>query len=321
MTGHWQLQHLGTETWQANGTVNLKSGIASSGRLLVNGSLGQAELKGSYEISKQRGNVDIIAGNLDWNPTDSPDKFWQSISLNGHIQHTELTLLDNHWYEIQSGYSLAEGKLILKELQSILADGSFTSKTLMFAPASDKSTADESPAHAGNGLGIQGYIRAENIQLHKIRRLSDWLQADISGQLHANIKLAGNLAQTSVTAWQHSNGDILIYNGRWEKQMKSESLTERPGIKTPTFKPYAFSKLGFRFHINGGIVDISKLKLVHRHQQYLGKASIMPNLHVQGRVKNSADSTGYLIDSTQPEINWQLQQTTTVNKSPEKVVQ
>jgi len=321
MTGHWQLQNLGTEAWHANGAVDVKHGLVSSNRLLVNGPLGQAELKGSYEVSKQRGNIDIIAGNLGWNTTFFLDNFWQNISLNGHIQHTGLTLLGNHWYGIQSDYNLAKGKLTLKKLQSILADGSFASKELTLFPAPNKSATNEISTNAVNGLDIQGSIRAENIQLHKIHRLSDWFQTDISGKLHANIKLDGDIAQANWTAWQHSNGDIFIYNGSWEQQLKAESFTEHLGIKTPAFKPYAFSKFGFRFHIDKDRVNISNIKLVRHHEQYLGKASITPELHLQGRVYNNADSTGYLIDSTLPEINWQLQQTPTVNKSPEKVVQ
>jgi len=310
MTGHWQLQDLGTETWHANGSVDVNHGIVSSNRLLVNGALGKAELNGSYKISKQRGKVDINSANLNWKTITFPGNFWRNVSLNGHIQHTELTLLGNHWYDIQSDYSLAGGELRLKELQSILADGSFTSKKLVLFPASNTFVTEGVATDTSNGLGIQGYIRAENVQLHKLRRLGEWFRADISGKLHANIKLAGDLAQANWLAWQHSNGDILIYNGGWKQQMKPESITERLGIKTPLFNSYAFSKLGFRFHIDKDRVNISNIKLIRHHEQYLGKASITPELHLQGRVFNSADSTGYLIDSTLPEINWQLQQTT-----------
>ncbi len=309
MSGHWQLQNLGTESWLANGVVDVKHGIVSSSQLQVSGPLGKAELKGSYEISKQRGNVDIIAGNLDWKTATFPGDFWQKVSLNGQIQHVGLTLLGNHWYEIQSDYSLVEGKLKLKELQSILADGSFTSKQLTLFPATHElTTTEELATDADNGLGIQGYIRTENVQLHKLRRLGEWFQADISGKLHANIKLNGDISQTSFAAWQYSNGDILIYNGSWKQQMEAESLTERLGIKTPLFNAYAFSKLGFRFHVDRDRVDVSNIKLVRHHQQYRGKAGITSELHLQGQVFNSADSTGYFIDSTLPAIRWQLQQ-------------
>jgi len=309
MSGHWQLQNLGTESWLANGVVDVKHGIVSSSQLQVSGPLGNAELKGSYEVSKQRGDVDIIAGNLDWKTATFPGSFWKKVSLNGNIQHVGLTLMGSHWYEIQSDYNLAEGKLKLNELQSILADGSFTSKQLILFPAaSHEPTTEGLATDANNGLGIQGYIRAENVQLHKLRRLGEWFQADISGKLHANIKLNGDISQTSFAAWQYSNGDILIYNGSWKQQMEAESLTERLGIKTPLFNAYAFSKLGFRFHIDKDRVNISNIKLVRHHQQYRGKAGITPGLHLQGHIFNSTDATGYLIDSTLPAIHWQLQQ-------------
>jgi len=307
MSGHWQLKNLGTQSWLANGVVDVKHGIVSSSHLQISGPLGKAELKGSYEISKQRGNVDIMAGNLDWKTATFPGDFWQKVSLNGHIQHVGLTLLGNHWYDIQSDYSLAEGKLKLKELQSILADGTFTSKQLTLFPASRAPATEELATDADNGLGIQGYIRTENVQLHKLRRLGEWLQAEIGGQLHANIKLSGDIAQTGFAAWQYSNGDILIYNGSWKQQMEAESLTERLGIKTPLFNSYAFSKLSFRFHIDKDRVNVSSIKLVRHHQQYRGKASITPELHLQGQLFNSADSTEYLIDSTLPAIHWRLQ--------------
>ncbi|MFQ5519006.1 MAG: hypothetical protein ACE5E3_03290, partial [Mariprofundus sp.] len=206
LSGQWRLQNFGTDHWHANGNIKAERGIYSSKRLLIDGAIGTAELEGVFKASKKQGKINLISADIDWNSMSGLDDFWRNLSLSGRIQHTDLQLLDNHWQQIKSRYTLAKGILKLKKLQGQLADGSFTSKALSLSASE-------------HGLNIQGSMRAKNVQLDQLQGLNDWLQAEISGKLHANIKLHGTLLHTAMADWQYSNGDILIYSGDWKQQL------------------------------------------------------------------------------------------------------
>ncbi len=297
MRGNWHLQNIGTESWHANGDVAINKGTFSSAQMLIDGIYGKAALKGSYNRNKQRGDIDIIHSTLDWSSLPTLTDNIQQISLRGKIDQTELTLLDNHWHNIRSNYELSQGSLVLKQLQSVFADGLLTSKKLMLSPVAE-------------GVNIQGDIRGKNIQLKQIQGLSDWMQADISGSLHTNIILSGQITAMDAASnwqniWRRSNGDILIYSGNWKQHKKEESLSVRLGFKeAPVLQSYAFKKLEFRFRMFENRTDISGISLLRHEQSFRGKASISSDLDITGSMQHKTDQNRWIIDSQLPQIDW-----------------
>ncbi|MBL4775852.1 MAG: hypothetical protein JKY87_07365 [Mariprofundus sp.] len=291
--GDWQLINIGNTTWQANGDVRARKGVFNSKNLRLDGDFGQVELKGSYDVAKQRGNIDISSGKLDWSAPPALNPFWQKISLRGNIKPSELRLVHNNWHNLRSNYKLSQGTLSLQKLQADIAGGSISSDKLLLSPQSE-------------GWRIQGNMRGKNIQLDQLQGLNTWIQADIRGTLHANIKLNGTFPQTNLQDWQRSNGDILIYSGNWQQQLPKESLTERLGIKAPALKTYAFRKLEFRFRIQPDQAAISGIRLLRHKQNYHGKASIKPDFHLSGSMQQQSDNSNYVIDSKIPYINWSM---------------
>ncbi len=297
MRGNWHLQNIGTEAWHANGDLRINRGTFSSKQILIDGIYGKAALKGSYNIAKQRGDIDVIRSTLDWSTLPTLSPYMQQISLQGDIKQAEFTLLDNHWYDLRSSYSLSQATLTLNQLQSTFADGLLSSKKLILSPAPD-------------GLNIQGDLRAKKVQLKQIQGLGDWMHADISGSLHANIILNGRITailpdSNWQNTWRRSNGDILIYSGNWEQYKEAESLPVQLGLKVaPLLHPYAFKKLEFRFRMFENRTDISGISLLRHEQLFRGKANISSDLDLSGTMQNKTDQNSWLIDSQLPQINW-----------------
>jgi len=291
MSGQWQLEDIATDAWHINGSVRVKNGIFSSHPLLIDGAYGKAKLSGFFEPTRKRGDIDIISGQLDWNSTPALGNFWQALTIQGRIYQARLKLLDNEWQNIKSFYTLSHGQLRLNKLKAQLADGQFASQQLTLTPAPE-------------GIDIQGDIRSKNVQLQKLSRLHRWFGAAINGKLQANIKVHGRIGQKNLADWQHSNGDILIYDGGWKQQQKPESIPEKLGISAPALQSFAFSKLDFRFRIGKDSADISSIRLIHLQQSFQGSATITPDLHLAGLMHNTADKTSYIIDSILPGIHW-----------------
>ncbi|MDQ6997414.1 MAG: hypothetical protein Q9M17_01740 [Mariprofundus sp.] len=297
LRGSFQLQHIGTQDWHSDGEVQIDKGTFSSEHLLVDGIFGKASLQGSFNQDSQRGDIDIISGTLDWSslpPLSSP---LLQIYLRGEIKQAELTLLHNQWHNIRSVYSLSQGALTLKKLQSAFAAGTLTSKQIVFSPTPD-------------GLQIQGDILGQNIQLDQVQGLNDWMQADISGSLQANIILKGLITSTIPErnwqdTWRRSNGDILIYSGNWKQHKKAESLSVRLGFKSPSLThAYAYKKLEFRFRVFEKKADISGISLLSHEQSFQGKASINSDSDLTGIIQNNTDQSRWLLESPLPQILW-----------------
>ncbi len=291
MSGQWLLADVATDTWQVNGSVNVKKGVFSSRSLLINGAYGKAKLSGFFEPARKRGDIDIITGQLDWNSEPELSDFWQPLSIKGRIYQARLRLLGNDWQQIQSFYTLSHGQLRLNELKSSLADGQFNSQKLTLTPAL-------------GGIDIQGDIRGKNIQLLKLSRLHRWFGAAISGKLQANIQVHGRIGQKNLADWQYSNGDMLIYDGGWKQQQQPELMDGEAGIASPALQSFAFRKLDFRFRIGKESADISNISMLHLKQAWQGSAMITPELHLAGTMHNTADQSTYVIDSILPVIHW-----------------
>ena len=290
MSGQWLLEDVATDTWKVNGAVDVKKGVFSSHPLLINDAYGKAKLSGFFEPARKRGDIDIIAGQLDWNSEPELNDFWKQLTIKGRIYQARLGFLDNDWQQIQSFYTFSHGQLKLNELTSRIADGQFSSQKLTLAPAS-------------GGIDIQGDIRGKNIQLRKLSRLHRWFGAAISGKLQANITVHGRIGQKNLADWQYSNGDMLIYDGGWKQQQQPE-LTDGDAVNTSlALQSFAFRKLNFRFRIGKESADISNISMLHLKQAWQGSAMITPELHLTGTMHNTADKSIYAIDSTLPMIH------------------
>jgi len=303
LNGDWKLQNIGNESWQSNGEGDIKKGIAHSKSLLIQGDYGNAELSGSFNLSRQQGKIDVITGILNWNSIPTLSGFWLPISLHGTIKQSKLTLLQNDWSDLHSNYKLDRGALQLHGLHATLANGQISSKELTFSSKPD-------------GLQIQGYVHGKNIQMDQLQAFSNWIQSDISGTLQANIKLDGSIPQAGMTDWQRSNGDLLIYSGSWKQREAPTTQDTDSNPAPPLREPYAFKKLEFRFRIHDDKTDISDLSIISHEQTYQGKATISPDLHLSGQVQNKADKHQFMIDSDLPQLHWTTPQPALDNTTP-----
>jgi len=293
LNGNWTLHDFGSPTYYANGDGHIKRGIISSKHLQLKGNYGDGELQGSFNLAHNRGEIDLIAGTLDWSDLPQLPDFWPTISLRGNIKQGNLTLLHNHYTDLRGNYKLSQGIFTLKHWQAALAEGALSGEKLAFSVQPD-------------ALTIHGNVHGKNIQLDQLQGLSNWLQADVSGNLQANIILDGRIPKTDISDWQHSNGDILIYSGSWQ---------QHPATPASTAK--AFKKLEFRFRVHKDAINISDLTLIHHQQHYQGTLSINPMLHLSGTVQNQntqhkAEQAQlpyrFIVDSHLPQINWTAKQ-------------
>jgi len=291
LTGKWKLDGFGIDDWQTHGAVHAVRGRFASDRLQLDGRYGKATLQGSYQAATGRGEIDLLDGVLNRGVTDAVPSYWSQLSLKGRIRHAELLFLGNRWQDIQSRYKLARGRLMLQQFNATLAGGALTARQLALTARPD-------------GLGVEGDLRAKNIRLHQLASLGDWLQADISGKLHANLLLHGTIGQSSPQAWQRSNGDMLIYDGSWQQRQAPATSPESGDKAAKPLPRHAFSKLEFRFRTKAEKTDISAIQLTSHRQHYRGKASVNADLQLHGEMHNPADNSRYRLEGALPRISW-----------------
>jgi len=294
-TGQWRLQNFGTEHWDTNGLIQADHGRFSSQRLLVDGMYGLTELTGYLSFADQRGSIDIISAQLDWNQLPELPQSWQGMTLTGSIEHAELNLLQNRWQGIQAEYRLTQGKLKLKKLKASIADGQLTARSLSLEPGV-------------GSLGIHGKVRLKGIQLHKLEGMNNLLQAEIKGTMHANIELHGSIPEISSPLWKQTNGDILIYSGEWKQQDKARTLAERIGIKSPGIKSHAYKSLEMRFRVNEIKTVIKPVSLHSQGKQYHGQAIISTDGELSGQMTQQKDQTNFSLSGASPYFSWQQEQ-------------
>lgn len=290
--GSLALDNFGTASWLGSGELRLADGAFSSPLLRASGIFGQVELQGHYKLASRRGAIDILAGELDWSTLPQLPESWKQISLAGEIRQGHLKLLGNSLQQIEGRYRLSQGELAVEELHAELADGQLYAPSFSLIPNAA-------------GLSLSGNIRTENVRLQKLASLNQWLQAELDGKLHTNLKLQGQLPARSMDSWLRSNGDILIYNGSW-LQGEPDSLPERLGIGKPAAgKPTRFSKLSFRFRVQENLVDLSRLKLQQGQHRYSGVGSINKSRHIHGVIKEIGAENIYSLDGAWPRLGWQ----------------
>jgi len=293
--GNWTLNNLGDQTWLANGKISVNHGIFSSQLINIHGDYGKADIQGNYDMSKQHGNINILSSALDWGTMPTPPAWWNHITLQGEIQHSELTLLHNNWHDLHSNYQLHQGALTLQSLRSNIAGGLISSDSISLSPDQE-------------GLAIQGKLHVKQLQLDQLHGLATWVNADMHGTLQANVSLYGHLSPHTASditptaptrpwqsTWQHSNGDVLIYSGDW--------MQHTPDEASPSNR-YAFKKLEFRFRMHKNKTAISNITLLSHGQSYHGKANISPDFRFDGALQDSSDQSLYRIYSTLPKISW-----------------
>jgi len=297
MSGSWQLQSFGSETWDVSGSIVADRGRFNSERLLLDGAYGVAELKGQLSFADQRGHIDLLSAHLDWNKLPPPPlETGNKMVLSGSIKQANLNLLQNNWQDIEATYVWKAEKLNLKELKTSFAGGQLTSSILVLQPGQ-------------KGLAMHGKVRLRDVQLEQIQGIFPVLQAEVKGTLHANLELHGTVPNLHSAQWQQSNGDILIYSGEWKQQGKAESLTEMLGFKTPETRSHAFKKLESRFRIAEKSTTFSFIKLQQMEDFYRGSAKISADGKLAGRVEQQDEKhTSYTLSGAWPFFYWQSTQ-------------
>ena len=290
-SGQLFLSDFGPDSWQASGELTLNAGSFKSSGLQLKGRYGQAELQGEYLWHDRRGSINILNGGLDWNSLPPLPDSWRQMQLAGEIRQGRVGLLDNELLGISGRYRLQQGTLKLKGFNAQLASGIVTSPELSLTP-------NEA------GLSFKGHIRAEEVQLAKLSGLDRWLQADLGGKLHLNLDLHGQLPAGKLMDWQYSNGDVLVYNGSWQRR-QAESLPERLGIRSVSHDKYRFSQLSFRFRLQNNLVDISRISLQQGDVRHRGVAGIDRDGRIHGVVKDAERGGVYALDGAWPSLSWQ----------------
>lgn len=293
INGQWRLQNFGKKRWRVNGNIEAGKGQIAFSRLLLEGTNGQAELKGFVDLSKANGDVDILGGTADVSDYPSLPSGLDSLNIRGRIHHASLKGLGNQLQAIHGYYRMHRGKLRLENIQGVIAGGQLNSKKMTL------SAADE-------GYMLAGKLRLKGVSLEQLNGLNQLFQAELKGDLHANLELHGQLPLQTAQAWQQSNGDILVYSGEWSRQGKADTLTERLGIKKPEFISHPFRELNLRFRVHEGGADIRKITLHHNGERYRGRVLIHADQAIQGEMQSSDRKKRYSLAGSWLLPTWQL---------------
>jgi len=290
--GQWNLQQLGTADWQLSGNLNAKDGVLSSKHLQVSGSLGRAELKGSFRLPTHRGWVDVLGGHLNWQTLPALPAWWPDLHLNGKLHRMHVNIAGYQWQDIAADYRLIDGRMTLEHGKVGFAGGELDTDGLMLEPAEGM-------------LHIDGKIRARNVLMEQMPWANGWLQAGMSGKMQANIELKGVLPVTGAGGWQRSNGDVTIYSGAWSPHAKQDVKDggEQTAVKMVTGQSAEFRRLKFRFRIQEQVTEFSGLDLTSHGNRYRGKAVMAADGSISGSV--SGKEGRYAIDGEWPHPHWQ----------------
>jgi len=294
-SGQWRLQNFGTEHWDANGLIQADNGRFSSQRLLFDGLYGLAELKGELSFADKHGTIDVISAQIDWSQTPTLPGIWKDMIINGKVELATVDLIHNNWGGIKTDYLLKKGVLKLKDLNSSIAGGSLSARSLSFQPGEDN-------------LIIHGKVKLKDIQLEKLKGLQHLLEGELKGILHANLELHGTIPETNASDWQQTNGDILIYSGQWHQQAKASSLAERLGLKDPGITSYAFKRLESRFRIHEMKTIIKPVSLLRLEQHYNGQLEIDLQGEITGQITQQDNQSPFSLTGEWPYLSWQPNQ-------------
>ncbi|TLS76532.1 glutamyl-tRNA amidotransferase [Mariprofundus erugo] len=283
-SGDWNLQQAGTFDWQLSGRVKVADGIFASDHLQLSGPLGQAELKGRFRATDRSGTINVLSGHLDWQALPGLPAGMADIHLAGHIAQGYVTALGYEWQGMSADYFMDQGHLVLKQGVVPFAGGQLQVDELMLTPVA-------------SSLRLDGKIRAKEVKLEQLPWLAEWLQADLSGKLGANIEVKGLFNQdgavADMSAWQRSNGDLVVYSGSWLPRDSALRGLSAPGD---------FRKLQLRFRLQEQGVDIPSVELVRHGIRYRGQAAIAADGAISGGLKGGGAVT---LQGQWPYPQWQ----------------
>lgn len=266
-TGDWNLQQAGTFDWQLSGRVKVVDGTFVSDHMQLSGPLGQAELQGRFRAPDRSGSINVLTGHLDWQAMPELPPVWEGTHLSGHIAQAYVTVLGYEWQGISADYVLDRGHLTLRQGAVAWAGGQLQADELMVTPMAAS-------------LRLDGKVRAKGVMLEQLPWLANWLQADLTGKLGANIEVKGlfdqNGAVADMASWQRSNGDIVVYSGSW--------LPHDPALNQ-LWSPGDFRKLQLRFRLQEKGVEIPAVELTRHGIRYRGEALIAADGLISGRLK------------------------------------
>ncbi len=272
--GQLLMQQLGTADWKASGSITAKNGLLGSRHLHLEGAHGHAELSGRFDFAHMKGRLDILSGfaNLDRLPPLDPA--WNRLQLEGSLSQVDARLLDNDWKALAASYAWRDGGLALSNGEAGLGGGRASFRRMRLFRGTD-------------GIGLDGDLRLHGVQLEQLRGMDTLLKARLGGTLHANVRIRGEIGQ-SLAGWRTSNGDLLIYNGRYQRETDSS--------------PRAFRRLEGRFRIGREAVNVKNIRLVHRGHDYRGWASIDASGRITGLIQDSAGR--FSLRGQWPHLDW-----------------
>lgn len=291
LKGEWKLNRFGSGNWYASGIISGNKRAVKSSKLVLDGSYGQAVLKGVINLDHNRGEVDILDAKANLSALPPLPPFMEKLEVRGRIHQANLTLLGNELTSLRGYYRTHQGKALLENIQGQIAGGHLSAEKIETTPME-------------GGYNIDGNMRIAGADIARLQGLQSHMKAELKGELHANIELHGRLPELQAEHWQHSNGDIIIYNGSWRKKSIATRLTRHLGIGSGS---HIFNMLGFRFRIRDKHTDIKRIRLDHDNTTLHGEAEIAHGGAIHGRVKKSDKKATYAIGGSWPLPSWELQ--------------
>ncbi|MDQ7011085.1 MAG: YdbH domain-containing protein [Mariprofundaceae bacterium] len=278
-----------TDGQQYSGEITARQGRFSSRNMTWSGDNGRASLQGYLDLAKQTGRIDIYHARLDWDRLSRLPKGWHVFDIRGRIDAAGLRLLANDWRKIRADYHLQHGQLHLRHVHADIAGGALRAKAMQFA---------FTPA----GTKFSGTLQLGGLKLQQIQGLSGLIQAQVAGRLYANGRLEGTLPSSRLADWQ-GNGDIMIYQGKWEPNENLMHKLEKLVSTDASERKYAFRKFGFRFRGRQGTFRLSGLRLDAKDAHIIGKVSISDDGRLEG-IALETNGRKYRIFGILPAVRW-----------------
>lgn len=288
-----ELHGLGTPEQYYSGHASILNGRFSSNNMLWSGSYGRARLKGSFDLAKQTGRIAIHDAELDWDSLGAFPDAWAGFNINGSIDHAKLRLLHNEWGHIQADYQLRNAQLHIRNVRAKIAEGTLRSKAVQFT-------------FRPEGATFSGILKAGGLKLQQLQGLDKLMLAHMEGRLYANVQLEGLLPSHRFSDWR-GNGDIMIYQGKWEPDDNLMHSLGRLVIADKLYRKHAFREFGLRFRSREKHLVFSNLQLRREGLEIKGHGTVSNEGHITGKAFATSPETGrkaYRLSGILPAIRW-----------------